>query len=242
MSLSRPHAATAAVLALLLGVTVAAGAKEYTGRFRLKLGGDGKPGPGDTLAWERSLSVLDKEDFSRGTGAWQVCEGATENVRIDSGEFFSRGLARRELVSFSRPEEVGDFTLEMDIWLGGQGGHANGAPVVIVSREKRDKPHPHTAFRAAQINTYGKGGQIIDETWRGVGNAMPYRGDAAKEIVGEEWIHLKVACRGDEITMYLNDWPVHRLAEGRLAQRWLSIQNGYDEVMRVDNIVLRSRK
>jgi len=212
------------------------GGKKQSAEFTLKLGGDGRPAPDEFFAWEKSLQKRDFTDFAQGLGSW--ADSGTGAVKVENGVFIGL-VSRREMVHFAKSAEVGECTLDLDVWQGGRGGHANGAPVFYVSREQRDKPHPHTAFRAAQINTYSRSACFMDETWRPIGAGIAFRGKAAEEIAGEQWIHVKVACRGDELTLFLNDWPVHRLKEQPLAERWLNIMNGYDYITKVDNVLLR---
>jgi len=205
-------------------VTASAGGKKQSAEFKLKLGGDGKPALDEFAAWEKSLRKRDFTDFAQGLGSW--ADSGTDAVKVENGEF-SGLVSRREMVHFAKPAEVGECTLELDVWQGGRGGHANGAPVFYVSRQEADKPHRHMAFRAAQINTYSRSACIMDETWRPVGEN------------GEQWVHLKIACRGDELTLFINDWPVHRIKEQPLAERWLNIMNGYDQIMKIDNVLLK---
>ena len=205
--------------------------------FKLKLAGDGKPAVDEFFAWEKSLQKRDFTDFARGMGNWQD-SGTGAKFSLDKGAF-TGNTSRREFIHFAKPDEVGDFTFEFDTRMDGNGNRANGAPVAMVSREQRTKRHTYTAFRAFQANTFSKDGFIMSESWMPVGRRIPYKGDAAKEIVGEQWIHMKIAGKGDELIMFINDWPVYRVKEQPMAKRWLSIQNGYDNMMRLDNILLK---
>ena len=203
--------------------------------FTVRLAGDGTPAPDSLAAWEKALPNNDTCDFSKGWGSW-LDSGSGASIAIENGEFVGR-TSRREFIHFARSPEVGpDFTLEYDVYLGGRGIGCNGAPLAMGTREKRPNS---TAFRAMMINTYAHDAFLMDETWMPVGEKVPYGGQSLNEWSPEQWIHMKLASKGDELWMFVNDWPVYHLHEPTLKDRWLAFENGYANDMHVDNVVVK---